>query len=79
MVAEEDHLVRTPDYIATLNRHLPTLSALIQSPEAVNGDLSEDDIRLFAALRTLSIVRGVVYPPRGLPYKDGGTHSDRSP
>jgi glutaredoxin 2 len=58
-----DHMATTPDYIATLNWHLPALAALIQSPDAVNGELSEDDIHLFATLRSLSIVRGIVYPP----------------
>jgi len=36
---------------------------LVLSPDAVNGVLSEDDIHLFASLRSLSIVRGIVYPP----------------
>jgi glutaredoxin 2 len=58
-----DHMSASADYIATLNRRLPALAALIQSPQAVNGELSEDDIHLFATLRTLSIVRGIVYPP----------------
>jgi glutaredoxin 2 len=58
-----NHLSASPDYIATLNRLLPALAALIQSPDAVNGELSDDDIHLFATLRTLSIVRGIVYPP----------------
>jgi glutaredoxin 2 len=42
---------------------LLTLEPLIKSPDAVNGELSEDDIHLFATLRSMSIVRGIVYPP----------------
>jgi glutaredoxin 2 len=57
-----DHMAASPDYIATLNRHLPALAALIQSSDAVNGEISEDDIHLFATLRTMSIVHGIVYP-----------------
>jgi glutaredoxin 2 len=56
------HSVDSPHYIAALNRRLPSLGALILSPEAANGSISEDDIHLFAALRSMSIVRGIVYP-----------------
>lgn len=59
----EQHLAASADYIAALNRHLLTLEPLIQSPDAVNGVLSEDDIHLFATLRSMSIVRGIAYPP----------------
>jgi glutaredoxin 2 len=59
----KDHMAASPGYIATLNSHLLTLEPLIQSPDAVNGELSEDDIHLFATLRSLSIVKGITYPP----------------
>lgn len=59
----EEHLDASADYIANLNRHLLALEPLIQAPDAVNGELSEDDIHLFATLRSMSIVRGIVYPP----------------
>jgi glutaredoxin 2 len=58
----KDRLAESADYIATLNNHLLSLEAMIRSPDAVNGVLSEDDIHLFATLRALSIVRGIVYP-----------------
>jgi glutaredoxin 2 len=59
----KDHLAASADYIATLNRQLLVLEPMIQSPDAVNGELSEDDVHLFATLRSLSIVRGIIYPP----------------
>jgi glutaredoxin 2 len=59
----KDHLAASADYIATLNRQLLALEPMIQSPDAVNGELSEDDVHLFATLRSLSIVRGITYPP----------------
>jgi glutaredoxin 2 len=59
----KDHLAASADYIATLNRQLLALEPMIQSPDAVNGELSEDDVHLFATLRSLSIVRGIIYPP----------------
>jgi glutaredoxin 2 len=59
----EEKMAASPGYIAEVNRHLLALEPLIQSPNAVNGELSEDDIHLFATLRSMSIVRGIVYPP----------------
>jgi len=35
----------------------------------VNGELSEDDVHLFATLRSMSIVRGIVYPPAVQAYR----------
>lgn len=65
----KDHMAASADYIATLNHHLWALEPMIQSPEAVNGELSEDDIHLFATLRSMSIVRGIVYPPAVQAYR----------
>lgn len=59
----EKHRAASPDYIVTLNRHLLALEPLIKSSDAVNGELSEDDVHLFATLRSMSIVHGVEYPP----------------
>lgn len=59
----KEHMAASPGYIATLNSHLLALESLIQSPDAVNGELCEDDIHLFATLRSLSIVQGITYPP----------------
>ena len=58
----KDRLAESSDYIAMLDKHLPTLEGLIMSPDAVNGVLSEDDVHLFATLRAMSIVRGITYP-----------------
>lgn len=65
----KEHMAASPDYVATLNRHLLALDPLTKSPEAVNGELSEDDIHLFATLRSLSIVRGIKYPPAVQAYR----------
>jgi glutaredoxin 2 len=59
----EEHMAASLGYIAQLNRHLLVLEPLIQSSDAVNGELSEDDVHLFATLRSMSIVRGIEYPP----------------
>ncbi|RYF37496.1 MAG: glutaredoxin 2 [Cytophagaceae bacterium] len=65
----KDHRADSPVYIAALNSQLLTLEPLIQSPDAVNGELSEDDIHLFATLRSLSIVKGMMYPPAVQAYR----------
>jgi glutaredoxin 2 len=59
----KDRLADSDGYIEELNDHLLLLEGLVQSAEAVNGTLSEDDIHLFATLRALSIVQGIAYPP----------------
>ncbi|MBE8717263.1 glutaredoxin 2 [Cellvibrio polysaccharolyticus] len=48
--------------IRITEQYLLELDKLIKSPSACNGELSEDDFHLFAALRSLSITRGVKIP-----------------
>lgn len=48
---------------ASTNAGLARLAGLIESPAAVNGTLSTDDIHLFAHLRSLTIVAGLDWPP----------------
>jgi glutaredoxin 2 len=63
-------LADSADLIAQLEEDLATLSPLIQSTEAVNGTLSEDDIHLFPVLRSLSIVAGVALPDNVEAYRN---------
>lgn len=60
----EENLNHTAALIEKANAHLVELEPIIQSPTAVHGVLSEDDIHLFATLRSLSIVKGLQYPPK---------------
>ncbi|MBV1835117.1 glutaredoxin 2 [Novacetimonas pomaceti] len=48
--------------IARIDALLRELAPLVRSPRAVNGELSSDDIHLFALLRSLSIVAGIDWP-----------------
>lgn len=64
-----ESLARSGELMAQAEAHLAQLEPLITTPEAVHGALSEDDIHLFAALRSLSIVRGIAYPPRVAAYR----------
>lgn len=43
---------------------LEALDALIESPEAINGELSKDDILILPLLRSAAIVQGLKLPPR---------------
>lgn len=63
-------LADSADLIAQLEDDLATLAPLIQSAEAVNGTLSEDDIHLFPVLRSLSIVAGVALPDNVEAYRN---------
>ncbi|WP_445620308.1 glutaredoxin 2 [Kushneria sp. Sum13] len=65
----ETLLDQTPELLVDTQRWLNELDALIQSPEAVNGVLSLDDIELFPVLRQLSLVAGVQYPERVEAYR----------
>lgn len=55
-------LAESPALIARINAAFPRLSGLIRSPDAVNGQLSTDDIHLFPFLRNLTLVAGLVWP-----------------
>lgn len=57
-----NRLAESARLIDAVNLDLTSLAPLIESPSAINGELSTDDIHLFAHLRSLSIVSGVRYP-----------------
>lgn len=65
-----EHLANSADLIAELEADLRALSPLIACAEAVNGELSEDDIHLFPLLRSLSIVAGVALPDNVETYRN---------
>ncbi|MBE2897387.1 glutaredoxin 2 [Pasteurellaceae bacterium 20609_3] len=58
----------TPHFINQLDKALTFLDSLIVSPEAVNGELSEDDFHLFASLRSLTLVKGLQFPEKVAAY-----------
>ncbi|WP_434778725.1 glutaredoxin 2 [Neisseria sp. Ec49-e6-T10] len=60
---------QTAVLLAQMNQELLVLNEMIQTEHACNGVLSEDDIHLFAALRGLSIVKGVAYPAKVEAYR----------
>ncbi len=56
------HRANDAALVAQANRALEKLASLIHAETSVHAELSEDDIHLFARLRSLSIVRGLIYP-----------------
>lgn len=60
----------SPGLIKNVNDDLRKLDKLIVQPNAVNGELSLDDIHLFPLLRSLSLVAGIEYPTRVADYRD---------
>jgi len=56
-------------FLEEINGLLRELAGMVRSAEAVNGVLSVDDIHLFPVLRSLSIIRGIVFPPEVEAYR----------
>jgi glutaredoxin 2 len=54
----------TREQIRELMPKLEQLDALIESPQAVNGTLSLDDIRVLPLLRSVAVVKGLAIPRR---------------
>lgn len=66
----EEHLSHSPGLIKNISDDLRALDKLIKAPNAVNGELSEDDIDLFPLLRNLTLVAGITWPTRVADYRD---------
>lgn len=56
--------------IKNISDDLRRLDKLIVKPNAVNGELSMDDIHLFPLLRSLTLVSGIDWPSRAADYRD---------
>jgi glutaredoxin 2 len=57
-------LANTRHYIAELMPDLENLDRLIENPEAINGSLSLDDIRVLPLLRSAAVVKGLRFPSK---------------
>ena len=55
---------RTREFIDELMPLLENLDKVIESPTAINGALSRDDIRVLPLLRSAAVVEGLRYPKR---------------
>ena len=55
---------KTRQYLEELAPSLDALGRLIESPSAVNGMLSMDDIRVLPLLRSAGVVKGLRFPPK---------------
>lgn len=65
-----DLLHHSPGLIKKISDDLRKLDKLIVQPNAVNGELSDDDIHLFPLLRNLTLVAGIEWPSRVAAYRD---------
>jgi len=57
-------LARTRDLISELMPELEALDRMIESPAAINGTLSFDDIRVLPLLRSAAVVKGLQFPSK---------------
>ncbi|EER3434459.1 glutaredoxin 2, partial [Escherichia coli] len=64
-----DLLAHSDGLIKNISDDLRALDKLIVKPNAVNGELSEDDIQLFPLLRNLTLVAGINWPSRVADYR----------
>jgi glutaredoxin 2 len=55
---------KTREYIDALMPNLEKLDGMIESPDAVNGKLSLDDIRVLPLLRSAAVVKGLRFPQK---------------
>ena len=55
---------KTREQLDALMPELETLDRLIESPTAVNGQLSLDDIRVLPLLRSAAVVKGLRFPKK---------------
>jgi len=55
---------KTRDYLHDVTAHLDALDRLIESPQAVNGKLSLDDVRVLPLLRSAAVVKGLRFPDK---------------
>jgi glutaredoxin 2 len=55
---------RTRELIDELMPNLEKLDGIIESPDAVNGKVSLDDIRVLPLLRSAAVVKGLRFPAK---------------
>jgi glutaredoxin 2 len=79
MIGSFDDALRQSDaWIDQANSHLHLLDGLLET-DRLDAGVSEYDIHLFAVLRGLSIVRGIVYPPQVDAYRTHMAHRTQIP
>lgn len=60
----QNNLEKTNEYLQQIHQDLATLADLIQSEQALNKEISMEDIHVFPILRNLTIVKDIVFPEK---------------
>jgi glutaredoxin 2 len=55
---------KTREYLRDLDSNLDELDGLIAGPQAINGKLSLDDVRVLPLLRSAAVVKGLRFPDK---------------
>ncbi|MBS1207320.1 MAG: glutaredoxin [Proteobacteria bacterium] len=63
------HLAHSGGLVKNINDDLWALDKLIVKPNAVNGELSADDIHLFLLLRNLTVIARINWPSQIAHYR----------
>jgi len=53
---------KTREYLSQLDPILEDLAQRIADPNAINGTLSRDDVRILPLLRSVAVVEGLEFP-----------------
>jgi glutaredoxin 2 len=59
-----EHRAKTREYLRELMPQFELLERMIESPRAINGALSLDDIRVLPLLRSAAVVKGLRFPEK---------------
>jgi len=59
-----EHRAKTREYLRELMPQFELLEHIIESPHAINGTLSLDDVRVLPLLRSAAVVKGLRFPDK---------------
>jgi glutaredoxin 2 len=59
-----EHRAKTRQYVRELLPQFEALEPMIESPSAINGSLSLDDVRVLPLLRSAAVVKGLCFPEK---------------
>lgn len=75
----QTNLSKTKSYLERLHQDLAELENRVKAPNALNGEISMEDILIFPILRNLTMVRGLELPPKVQEYVDTMSEQSKVP
>ncbi|MFV2030728.1 glutaredoxin 2 [Neisseria sp. S1] len=75
----QTNLSKTKSYLERLHQDLAELDNRVKAPNALNGEISMEDILIFPILRNLTMVRGLELPPKVQEYVETMSEQSKVP